>query len=336
MKSLTQFLKESILLEGRGVINANSEDHFQRYLLPHQGTNNFSHVMAKDHGNISAGSKVKIHSVEWGYPSPKATQGKWHVHVEDEQGNKEYMPSSKLHKPGEAPQNKGHDYESNFVEHLKKHGLMPNEMSGAGSTGGTDFVVHDKRKTKSDPKRFVAGKVDGHMLEGETKEGVSAAMGQLTIHHNPEKGWHISDKAREKRPLYAKEIEKAGIIDHMNKHYPDPHKVETTASGRAKTITMDHPTMDPAHAYLTDHHVKVVQVGGGFGTYSVGKDITGHGLPNLQGQGRFEIREKAKGQKTARTVAFRPAGKKALVKSHVNLENDDHINEFKKTLGHLE
>lgn len=336
MKSLSKFLSESLLLEGRGIINAASEDHVQRYLLPYQGSKEPTHVMAKDHGNIAAGSKVKIHSVDWGYPSPKSTQGKWHVHVEDEHGNKEYMPASKLHKPGDEPENKGHKYESDFVEHLKNHGLMPKDMSGAGSTGGTDFVVHDKRKAKTDPSRFIAGTVDGHMLEGETKDGVTAAMGQLTIHHTPEKGWHIGDKARANRPLYAKEIEKAGILDHMNKHYPDPHKVETTASGRAKTITINHPSMDPAKAYLTDHHVKVVQVGGGFGTYSVGKDITGHGLPSLEGQGKFDIREKAKGQKTARTVAFRPAGKKALVKSHVNLENENHINEFKKTLGHVQ
>ena len=159
-------------------------------------------------------------------------------------------------------------------------------------------------------------------------------MGQLTIHHTPGKGWHVGDKAREKRPLYAKQIEKSGILKHLNETIPDPNKAETTASGRAKTMEIKHSNMDPANAYLQDHHVHVVQVGG-YGTYSVGKkDETGHGLPKISGNGVWRIREKQKGNKSARTIAFHPDGKKGLNKSHVDLDKDEDLFSFKKSLGH--
>jgi hypothetical protein len=172
------------------------------------------------------------------------------------------------------------------------------------------------------------------LLNGETKDGVTAAMGQLTIHHNKEKGWHIGDAAKSKRPLYAREIEKAGVLEHMNKHFKNPEQIETTESGRSKTIAIKHPNLDPAHAYLKDHDVHVLQVGG-YGTYSVGKkDETGHGLPNISGKGAWRIREKQKGNKSARTVAFHPDGKFGLNKSTFDLDKDEDLFKFKKTLGH--
>lgn len=320
-----------LISEGRGVINATNERHMKNYLMPHQGSGEFSHTTAKEHGELPAGSKVKINKVEWNYPTPKSTQGKWHVEAEDEKGNKHYMPASKLYKPGEETENKGHKYEKDFVERLKSHGVMPKHLAGAGSTAGTDFVAEHKKQGE-----FHAGTVNGDLLEGETKEGVTAAMGQLTVHHSKEKGWHISDKARALRPKYAAAIEKAGIIDHMNNNIADPEKQEKTASGRAKTITVKHPDLEPAHDYLKDHHVKLLQVGG-YGTYRVGeKDVTGHGLPAISGKGKWSIRQKAEKQTNARTVAFQPDGKKGLDKSHVDLDNDEHLHQFKKTLGHTE
>jgi hypothetical protein len=122
----------------------------------------------------------------------------------------------------------------------------------------------------------------------------------------------------------------------MNNHIPDPEQQEKTASGRAKTISVKHPDLEPAHDYLKDHHVKLLQVGG-YGTYSVGgKDVTGHGLPSISGKGKWSIRQKAEKQTNARTVAFQPDGKKGLDKSHVDLDNDEHLQQFKKTLGHID
>jgi hypothetical protein len=220
-------LNENYLIEGRGTLTASGsagEDHKKRYLDPHVGTDKFSHVLAKEHDDLPAGSSIKIHKVE-------NIKGKNHVHAEDENGNHHVIPVSKLHKPGDEPTNKGHAYESAFVDRLKKHGVMPHHLSGAGSTAGTDFAVENKKKGV-----FHAGLVSGHLLNGETKNGVTAAMGQITIHHTPEKGWHIKDELRAKRPKYAEHVEKSGILDYMNKNHSDPSKSETTASGRAKGI----------------------------------------------------------------------------------------------------
>jgi hypothetical protein len=313
------------IVEGRGILTASGsagEDHKKRYIDPHLGSDKPTHVLAKEHDDLPKGSAVKLHKTEH-------INGKIHVHAEDETGNHHVIPISKLHKPGDEPKNKGHEYESKFVDRLKKHGVMPHHMSGAGSTSGTDFAVEHKNKGK-----FVAGTVSGHLLNGETKNGTTAAMGQLTIHHNKEKGWHIKDAQKAKRPEYAKHIEKSGILDHMNKHHPDPEKEHTTESGRAKTIEIKHPNLHPAEGYLKDHHVHVLQVGG-HGTYKVGeKDETGHGLPSISGKGKWRIREKQKGNKGARTVAFHPDGVKGLNKSHVDLDKDEHLESFKKTLGH--
>ena len=314
---------KSFIVEGRGVITATSDDHAKRYLHPHVGSDTPTHVLAKPHGDLKAGSSIKITKVE------KDDSGKHHVHAEDESGKTHKIPASKLHKPGDEPKNGGHKYEADFVDRLKKHKVMPEHLSGAGSGSGTDFVAENKKK-----KIMHRGSVHGQMLNGETKNGPGAAMGQLTIHHSKEKGWHIKDELRAKRPRYAQSIEKAGILDHMNKHHPDPHKQETTASGRAKTVEIKHPDLEPAHNYLKDHHVHVLQVEK-HGTYRVGdKDETGHGLPAISGKGKWRIREKSKGQKGARTVAFHPDGAHGLNKSHIDLDKDEHLSGFKKTLGH--
>ena len=322
MITFKNFLLET---QGRGILTASGktgEEHQKKYIDPHVGSKTPTHVLSKEHDDLPKGSSVKIHKVEH-------INGKIHVHAEDETGNHHVIPISKLHKPGEAPPNKGHAYESKFVERMKKHGIMPKSMKGAGSTGGTDFAIHNKKKGQ-----FHAASVTGSLLNGETKNGTTAAMGQLTIHHTEEKGWHIKDSARKSRPEYAKHIEKSGILEHMNKHHPDPKNEPSTASGLAKTIEIKHPNLHPAEAYLKDHHVHVLQVGG-HGTYKVvAKDETGHGLPSISGKGKWRIREKQKGNKSARTVAFHPDGVKGLNKSHVDLDRDSDIHEFKKTLGH--
>lgn len=317
--------KGYLIIEGRGKLTSSGTEgarHVEKYINPYLGSNDFTHTLSSEHEDLPAGSHVKLKKVE-------NIKGKFHAHAEDQNGNEHIIPISKFFKPGEAPKNKGHDYESRFVERMKQHNIMPSHLSGAGSTAGTDFAIENKKKGVFHP-----GTVNGNLLNGETKDGVTAAMGQLTIHWKKGKGWHIGDKAREKRPLYAKQIEKSGILDHMNENYPDPEKAETTSSGRAKTIEIKHPDLNPAEAYLNDHHVHVLQVGG-YGTYSVGKkDETGHGLPRVSGKGMWRIREKQRGNKFARTIAFHPDGKKGLNKSTVDLDNDEHLFSFKKTIGH--
>lgn len=318
------------LLEARGFIKSfgsEAERHKKKYLEPYIGSETHTHEVGTAHPELPAGTKVKIHSVYTG------NDNKTHAVVSSENNKEITVPVSKLHKPGEEHVNLGTKYESDFVDRMRKHGLVPENFTAAGSTAGADVLVVNKKKNTTHP-----GKVMGEnsVFQGEVKQDVTAAMGQLTIRHSKEKGWHIPDDARSKRPKYAAEIEKAGILEHMNREVPEPSKSETTASGRAKNIVIEHPDLNPADAYLQDHHAHFVQVGSGFGTYKVGKkDETGHGLPGLQGKGKWTIREKQVGNKSARTVMFQPNGKKGLKKSHVNLDDDRDLTEFKKTLGHL-
>lgn len=322
MLSFSQYIQEATLSAG-----VEAERHAKKYLDPIIGDHN-AVTVKKEHGSIPAGAKVTVH----GYGQDD--KGKWHAHVSHD-GKKEHVPFGKIEKPhSKEVSNKGFDYENNFVERLKKRGVMPSHVSAAGSTGGTDFVAHDKKKESHHLGKVTSS--TGHSLHlGETKLGHTAAFGQLTIHHTDEKGWHISDRARSLRPRYAEEIEKAGILEHMNKHVGHPSTVERTASGRAKNVMKDHPNLKPAEAYLQDHHVDILQVGQGKGTYSVGEDKTGHGLPRISGQGQWRVREKARSKHgNTRTVQFMPKGAKGLKPSHVNLDKDEHLEAFAKTLGH--
>lgn len=324
----------SFLAEARGFISASGADatrHKAKYIDPHVGSTEPTHVVGKEHGELGVGTQVRIHSTH-------EEGGKLHAVVSSAKSRKKItIPVSKLHKPGAEAKNKGLDYEHSFVERMKQHGLADPKASGAGSTAGTDVTLINKKKKTTHPGKVSSSQ---NVFRGEVKQGVSAAMGQLTIRHTKERGWHIPEEARARRPKYAQAIEEAGILHHMNEHHDPDKGVETTASGRAKTVVIKHDHegnplgMGAAEAYLQDHHAQFVHIGG-HGTYRVGsKDATEHGLPRLEGKGKFLVREKQFGNKKSRTVMFQPDGKKNLTPSHVDLDNDEHLEAFKKTLGH--
>lgn len=328
-----------MLAEGRAPIKGtgvDAERQVSKYVTPflpggEQHDKQGSHALIGNHGEFAEGEKVVLH----GHKTETTLGGRTVHHVQVARpGSKKktWIPVSKLQKPGAAPTNKGFQNENAFVDYLKKHKLMDPNEEGAGSTGGTDFtVINKKAKTKHKGRA-----TSEERFAGETKADTTAAFGQLTVNYHPDKGWHISDKARALRPQYAAAIEKAGILDHLNNTQdPTKHDIPTTASGRTKTVQLDHPDLKPAEAYLKDHHVHLLHVGGGYGTYRVGaKDVTGHGFDRMSGEGRWTIREKQAGNKTSRTIAFSPKGVNGLKKSRHNLENEADINAFKKTLGH--
>ncbi len=308
-------------ISGKGI---NAERHKEKYLNPYLKSKTATHTTARKHGNIAAGANIRIHKVS-------NIEGVTHAHVSDENGNKEVVPVSKIIKPGVKTENAGHKFENAFIDHLKKHGLMDKDAQGAGSTAGTDFHVINKKKGIKHPGKLQHNGAEE--LNGETKQDHSAAMGQITIHHDKKRGWHVPDDARAKRPEYAKHVDRH-IIPYMKKNYPNgPKDQRVTESGRAASDRIPHPDMEPAKAYLGDHHVDLLHVGGGKGSYSVGKDKTGHGLPEISGKGLWTVRDKAKSP-NARTVMFQSHGVHGLNPSHVNLENEEHVKAFKKTLGH--
>ena len=267
--------------------------------------------------NVPANSKLRLHKAEY-------LDGKLHVHATDDNTKEKHIiPVSKIFKPGEVKQNKGFKYEQDFVDRLKKHGLMEGEA--AGFTSGNDFNLVDKNK-----KTKHKGEVHNESaLQGETKANKTAAFGQLTIAYDKNKvGWHIPKEGKTNRPGYAKHIEDKGIIDHLNKHHVPTGLV--VGGQKAKNVSYPHENLDPANSYLKDHHVDLVQLGK-HGTYKVGnEDKTGHGLPELTGHGEFLVRQKTS-DPLKRTVQFKV---KNADKSHVDLDNDDHLSAMAKTLGH--
>jgi hypothetical protein len=329
MLSFNQFIVEDLLDEATLSSSGKRAPYdLAKYVTPFIGQKDTHYVEASKKHSLSPDAPVTIHG-------HTVINGAHHAIVSQGEGPHVTVPFSNIHKPTPESQktNKGHEYESKFLERLKQHKIAPAAASAAGSTGGTDFPIITRRNNKA-TQRKARVTADESVLNGETKKDHTAAFGQLTIAHTPEKGWHIPEKTRQKRPRYAAAIEKAGIIEHMNKHHGDPSQARTTSSGRAANVTLDHPNMKPAEEYLRDHHVDVLQVGGGKGTYKVGDtDKTGHGLPSVSGTGQWTVRQKQALNPSSRTVQFSPKGAKGLNPSHVNLDKDEHIEPFKKTIG---
>lgn len=332
-ESITPF--SNWLNESRGTISGSGMDmkrHKEQYIDPYIGSKSETHVMSKSHNDIPKGAGLKIHKTE-------LKNNILHAHVTDNITNKKsIVPVSKLEKPGEVKKNKGLEYEKHFVQRLNNHGLM--KGSGAGSTAGTDYHLIDKRKNVKH-KGLVKASDTSSIHLGETKDSPDkAAFGQATIHYHHQKGWHIPDSTRNNRPKYCHEIEKVkikgddgykrSVLSHMNKfHKPDKLKI---GGEKAKNVTVEHPNSDPAHAYLKDHHVDVIQIQH-HGTYHVGEeDKTKHGLPKLEGSGKWTIRQKTSNP-NHRTVMFQ-FKKSSVKKSHVDLDRDDDVKAIKKTLGH--
>jgi hypothetical protein len=286
-----------------------------------------THTLAAGHAR--AGEKVSLigHSIK---------DNVSHVTVQYPGTNKkEVIPVNKLNKPF-TQQNKGLAQEATLAKTLNKHGLM--KGSGAGSTGGNDFHLIDKRTAKAN---IIQG-TEGHPneIQGEHKSDLrTTAFGQITLSRHPETGlWHIDDKARGNRPEYARAVEAATvtqggktrtILDHLNKFEPKGH-VPATKTG----IKSDETDLHPAHAYMRDHHTDVLHIDS-HGTYRAGlsqhKDRHKLGLPALQGgRGSFRIRQKT-ANVNKRTVQF---SIHSVPKSDVHLGQQEHIEKLKKVLGH--
>jgi len=223
--------------------------------------------------------------------------------------------------------NRGYTAERKLVRHLNKHGLMRGR--GAGNSSETDFHLIDKRST---PATRIKGKAS-NKIKSEHKSSISRAVfGQLTLTKHPQTGkWHISDAARTRRPEYAKHIEKATVTVNGRKKNLLDHLNSTNTSS---DIHSDPTDLKPAHAYMHDHGVDVAHIDS-HGTYRAGhshsEDRHGLGLPRMQGEGRFRVRQKVKTRPNSKMVEFRITD---LKKSKVDIGTDDGANTIKKRLGH--
>jgi hypothetical protein len=331
MLTFKTFITE-VTLRASGI---SAERHTSQYITPYlpggPKHEEGSHTMASSHGDeISKGDRVTIHR-------HGIYNGSHEVLVSKVGSNKKVMiPTNKLNKPS-TRKNRGLEQENRLVSHLNKHGLMSG--GGAGSTAGNDFHLIDKRKPA---QKKISGSAGVHSenesgLHGEHKSDIkTTAFGQITLSRHPKTGkWHIDDKARAKRPEYATHVEKATITVNGKKKNLLKHLNDTEPHGTTNKsgFHSDHTDLSPAHSYMRDHHVDTVHIDS-HGTYRAGmsQDSDRHklGLPEMEGTGRFRVRQKTDNL-NKRTVQF---GITKLKKSNVDVGTDEGARHLAKKLGH--
>jgi hypothetical protein len=297
--------------------------HTKQYIQPFIGKK-MTHTLTRDVGDLKAGSKVTVHST-------KEVDGKHMAIVSGTSGKKIEIPHSYMHKPESVVVRRGERgfaAENALADKLKNRGMMDKSAATAGSTGGVDFHIINKKKSVK------YGGKEASAIGGESKISLKAKMGAIALAHNPQKGWHVSEKSKNTKPNFAKAVESATVkgtplLKHLNKHWGEP-----TPSKHLPNVSSDTTDLHPLHAYMKDHHADVLHIhthGTFRGGMSEKRDRTGGGFPTPKGTGRFTVgRERAGGTVN---VAFRPYSA-GFEKSHVDLMNDEHLENVAKKLGH--
>jgi hypothetical protein len=204
----------------------------------------------------------------------------------------------------------GFDYEEKINQHLHKHGVLTPGHTSAGSSGDAP-----------DSSIRVGGK--DHSLE--IKKNKNAMMGQLELHHHPDKGWHISDKSKQKYPATAAHIEKSGFLDHVNKQWSKPSGDYHKDLKMGNVYHTEKGTKGIQAHYGKDRKTPYIHIGG-HGTYHTGSDVAKTGVPELSGNTQLRARMKYRGtdKKTGKKKygALIVMGLKEPEKSSHDLEKD--------------
>lgn len=335
MLSFSTFISEAKLSSSGKRAQYHTDKYITPFLEGKPGHKPYSHEIDSDVGPFKAGDKVTMHS-------HRMIGDVHHVVVSKKGSTKKIaIPTNKIKKQS-TRRNLGLKQEGDLVKHLNSHGLMSG--GGAGSTAGNDFSLIDKRgKTERRISGSEGVTTSESAVTGEHKSNLSAAFGQITLTRHPTTGhWHISDKARAKRPEYARTVEnshvtvegkKVKLLDYLNRSQPPSYR-KPSHRATAEEIFSDDHDLAPAHAYMSDHHVDVVHLDS-HGTYRAGQseNVDRHrlGLPKMDGIGRFRIRQKDRANDNARTVQFMI---RRLTKSHTHIGTDEGANSIKKVLGH--
>lgn len=295
------------------VTNPDSLRHNQKYILPFlpgAELHSFdSHALGRPHGAFQIGTKVTL-------LDSLIIEGKYHVLVIPEGSqDKHEIPVNKIQKPGKY-KNAGFDFEDYVVAHLNRHGLM--DGTGAGCSNGNDFHIKH---------------IDGRVFNGEAKQNLRAAFGQITLHYDGSKGWWIGDKARAKFPRYAKCVERAtsggkDLITILNQTYG---LLDKTSKRSSINVYSDDTNLTPMSAYLEDHDVDLLHLGS-HGTMSTntmpGNDRIGLGLDSPTGVGYYRVRNKHPG---TLTVQFKI---RSINSSSFDLMSEEGTKKIKMRMGY--
>ena len=130
-------------------------------------------------------------------------------------------------------------------------------------------------------------------------------MGQLELHHHPDKGWHISDNAKKKYPATAAHIEKSGFLHKINKQWGKPSGDYHKDLKMGNVYHTEEGTKGIQAHYGQDRKTPYIHIGG-HGTYHTGKDVGKVGVPELSGN--TQLRARMKARSTDKTTGKRKYG----------------------------
>lgn len=206
----------------------------------------------------------------------------------------------------------GFNYENQVADKLKKHGIMDKSTKTAGSSGDAP-----------DAHMNIGGKK--HNLEVKADKG--AMFGQLELHHNDEKGWHVSPRAAAKYPATANHPAVKAFVKHVNKTWGKPSGDYDTDL-KMGNVYHEHSDTSPIAAhYHKDRKTPYVQIGKGHGLYHLGSDEANIGTPELEGHTQLRARMKYRG--TDKKTGKKKYGslmvmslKGSVPKSHLNIDSD--------------
>lgn len=315
-----------------------AERHTRQYIAPfHGGEQGFTHKIVSDdrETGLKAGTEVSI-------VSSHVENGKHYttVKAKDREGTFKVI-NSKLNKPRHLIKDvaqPGLSKEVELARKLQEAGIMAKGASTAGQTHGNDFhlIKVDNEGKRSRLRGRQSRKIPTPKeIFGESKIGFGAKFGEVSLAHSDEKGWHIPDHVRAKRPLFAALVERQTVngkpvFQHLNEVWGKPER----GGKNPRQVMADETDLNPAHAYLEDHHVHVLHVHS-HGTYRAGlsraQDQTGIGLPEFEGRGRMVFRSPGVGR-TRR--AYFTVKRKSVAKSGFDLMNPEHLQIAREKLGH--
>jgi len=184
-------------------------------------------------------------------------------------------------KKKKEPYNKGDAYEEKIVKIMKRHGIVPKHFHRAGAGGGTDaiFVHHGKQYNL------------------ELKKDLFADYGQkmLTWSKSTLWTWRVDDEVTR---FYTD----LGVLDHVNaknivpkKHQKEDSnltfkdKKEDQKNFEDKTILIDQDALIDLYRIK---NVFYMQIGEGYGFYSLSADPANFGAPQFTSS--FVLRLRAK------------------------------------------
>ena len=218
--------------------------------------------------------------------------------------------------------NKGHKYEKKIVGILQNKGLMPVEISGAGSGPGVDaFFTHKGKKYSVEIKNLPNTELGQKRLKPKQ-------VGQQWK-------WNWSEKKQDLE--ITKYFTKIGVLDYLNdkKIIPNKHRkrdseitLEDVREDQRNFAESKFPIPDKTIAMFYQEKADYIQIGGGYGFYHTKNDKAKLGTEKISPECvlRFRLKRHNPSHPPLSNVSFMAVirSKKFRKKSNYNIEETNY------------